>query len=85
LNDRKDFLTSREYKIDEAVDRIGAGDAFAAGLIYGWTQLSSHHDALDFAVAAGCLKHSTPGDFFRSTVEEVDALRTGTSSGRIQR
>jgi 2-dehydro-3-deoxygluconokinase len=84
LNDRKDFLTSREYNID-AVDRIGAGDAFAAGLIYGWTQLSSHHDALDFAVAAGCLKHSTPGDFFRSTVEEVDALRTGTSSGRIQR
>jgi 2-dehydro-3-deoxygluconokinase len=67
------------------VDRIGSGDAFAAGLIYGWTHLSNRHDALDFAVAACCLKHSVPGDFSRSTVDEVNALRGDEGSGRIRR
>jgi 2-dehydro-3-deoxygluconokinase len=54
-------------------------------LIYGWTHIPNHRDALDFAVAASCLKHSIPGDFCRSTVEEVNALLLNGPSGRIQR
>jgi 2-dehydro-3-deoxygluconokinase len=85
LNDRKEFIASRRYEITHMVDRIGAGDAFAAGLIYGWLMLPSHSEALDFAAAAGCLKHSIPGDFSRSTVDEVNALRDRGDPGRIQR
>jgi 2-dehydro-3-deoxygluconokinase len=85
LHDRDEFVMSRRYEITHTVDRIGSGDAFAAGLIYGWTHLSNHREALDFAVAASCLKHSIPGDFSRSTVEEVNALRHGGDAGRIQR
>jgi 2-dehydro-3-deoxygluconokinase len=84
FNDRKEFAASRKYEITHMVDRIGAGDAFAAGLIYGWMNLSTHREALDFAVAAGCLKHSIPGDFCRASVDEVNALRDD-SSGRVQR
>src|SRR5206468_1492993 len=85
LNDRKDFLVSRHYDITHIVDRVGSGDAFAAGLIYGLQVLSSHQDALGFATAAGCLKHSIPGDFNRCTVEEVNGLIKGGGSGRVQR
>jgi 2-dehydro-3-deoxygluconokinase len=85
LNDRKEFATSRKYEITHIVDRIGAGDAFAGGLIYGWMNLPTHREALDFAVAAGCLKHSIPGDFCRATVDEVNALRDEDRSGRVQR
>jgi 2-dehydro-3-deoxygluconokinase len=67
------------------VDRVGGGDSFAAGLIYGLMSLPSHQDALEFAVAASCLKHSIPGDFSRVTVEEVNALLKGGGSGRVQR
>jgi 2-dehydro-3-deoxygluconokinase len=86
LNDRREFTSSRCYEITHIVDRIGAGDAFSAGLIYGWLTQSTHHEALDFAVAAGCLKHSIPGDFSRSTVAEINALRSEHGgAGRIQR
>jgi 2-dehydro-3-deoxygluconokinase len=85
LNDRAEFLSSRQYDIARTVDRIGAGDAFAAGLIYGWTQLPTHQDALDFAAAASCLKHSIPGDFCRATVDEVQALVRNEGGGRIRR
>jgi len=85
LNNRQEFLTSRRYDITHIVDRIGAGDAFAAGLIYGWTNLDSRQAALEFAVAASCLKHSIPGDFCRATVEEVHALLAGGTQGRISR
>ena len=86
LNDRTEFILSRRYEITHMVDRIGAGDAFAAGLIYGWLALPTHREALDFAVAAGCLKHSIPGDVSRSTIAEVNALRLeGGDGGRIQR
>lgn len=85
LNDRSEFLTSRKYDITHSVDPIGAGDAFAAGFIYGWMNLASRQEALDFAAAAGCLKHSIPGDFCRATVEEVRALMAGDGFGRIQR
>lgn len=85
LNDRKQLLTSRHYDITHIVDRVGSGDSFAAGLIYGLQTFPTHQDALEFAAAAGCLKHSTPGDFSRSTKEEVEALVKGGGSGRVQR
>ena len=85
LNDRKNFLMSRHYEITSIVDRIGAGDSFAAGLIYGMLQLAGAQEALEFAVAASCLKHSIPGDFTRSSVDEVNALLKGDGSGRVQR
>ena len=65
LNDRKEFIVSRQYEITHIVDRVGTGDSFAAGLIYGFQELRTHRDALEFAVAASCLKHSIPGDFNR--------------------
>jgi len=85
LNDRQAFLVSRHYEITHIVDRVGSGDCFAAGLIYGFQMLPARQDALEFAVAASCLKHSIPGDFSRSTVDEVNALLKGGGSGRVQR
>jgi len=85
LNDRKSFMVSRAYEITHIVDRVGAGDSFAAGLIYGFQVLATHQDALEFAVGTSCLKHSLPGDFSRSTVDEVNALLRGGGSGRVQR
>ena len=85
LNDRSEFMVSRRYDITHIVDRVGGGDSFAGGLIYGFQALGSHREALEFAVAASCLKHSTPGDFFRFTVDEVRALAKGGGSGRVQR
>ena len=85
LNDRKEFAVSRQYEITHIVDRVGGGDSFAAGLIYGLQTIPSHRDALEFAVAASCLKHSIPGDFFRFTADEVRALLKGGGSGRVQR
>ena len=85
LDDRQEFSLSRHYDITHMVDRVGSGDSFAAGLIYGFQMLSTHKEALEFAVAAGCLKHSIPGDFSRSTLEEVEALLKGGGSGRVQR
>ena len=85
LHDRTEFLLSRHYEITHIVDRVGSGDAFAGGLIYGMQTLSSHADALEFAVAASCLKHSIPGDFNRFSVDEVNALLQGGGSGRVQR
>jgi 2-dehydro-3-deoxygluconokinase len=84
-NDGKEFLASRRYEITHIVDRVGGGDCFAAGLIYGLMALSTPLDALEFAVAASCLKHSIPGDFNRFTVDEVNALLEGGGSGRVQR
>src|SRR5882724_8002305 len=71
LNDRKEFLVSRHYDITHIVDRVGGGDCFAGGLIYGMISLPTHSDALEFAVAASCLKHSIMGDFSRVSVDEV--------------
>jgi len=85
LHDGKDFLLSRHYEITHIVDRVGGGDSFAAGLIYGLQVLPTHQEALEFAVAASCLKHSVPGDFNRFTVEEIKNLLKGDGSGRVQR
>ncbi|MBI3471004.1 MAG: sugar kinase [Candidatus Solibacter usitatus] len=85
LHDGKDFFLSRHYEITHIVDRVGGGDCFAGGLIYGLQALGSAPEALEFAVAASCLKHSIPGDFNRFTVEEVKNLLKGDGSGRVQR
>ena len=85
LNDRAEFLLSRHYDITDIVDRVGGGDCFAGGLIFGLLELPSHRDALEFAVAASCLKHSIPGDFNRFTRQEVEQLVRGGGSGRVQR
>ena len=75
---------SQRYAV-RLVDRIGGGDSFAAGLIYGILTGRSHEGALRFAVAASALKQTIPGDFNRVTVAEVDALAKGDASGRVQR
>jgi 2-dehydro-3-deoxygluconokinase len=85
LNNRNEFLVSRHYEITHIVDRVGGGDSFAGGLIFGLLNLPSHRDALEFAVAASCLKHSIPGDFNRFTRAEVEQLVQGGGSGRVQR
>jgi len=85
INNRKEFLISKKYEIHNIVDRVGAGDTFAAGLIYGLNNLSNNKEALEFAVAASCLMHSIPGDFPLLSVEEVKSLVEGAGSGRVQR
>jgi 2-dehydro-3-deoxygluconokinase len=85
LYNGKDFLVSRHYEITHIVDRVGGGDCFAGGLIYGLQSLDGHQEALEFAVAASCLKHSIPGDFNRFNVDEVKNLLKGDGSGRVQR
>jgi 2-dehydro-3-deoxygluconokinase len=85
LHDGKEFFLSRHYEITHIVDRVGGGDCFAGGLIYGLQALGSAQEALEFAVAASCLKHSIPGDFNRFSVDEVKNLLKGDGSGRVQR
>lgn len=85
LYDGNKFYLSSKYEITDIVDRVGGGDSFAAGLIYGLDRYESSEDALNFAVAASCLKHSVSGDFNRVTVSEVEKLAGGDASGRVQR
>ena len=78
------FHQSQHYEIT-VVDRIGGGDSFAAGLIYGLVTGRTPDASLRFAVAASALKHSIPGDFNRVSIAEVDRLVGGDASGRVQR
>ena len=80
----KDFFLSRKYTITHIVDRVGGGDSFSGGLIYGLTHYDEK-DALEFAVAASCLKHTIGGDYNRVSVSEVESLMKGSGSGRVQR
>jgi 2-dehydro-3-deoxygluconokinase len=75
---------SHRYEID-IVDRVGGGDSFAAGLIYGLIKDKTPQDTIEFAVAASCLKHSIQGDFSFVKLSEVEALMGGDASGRVQR
>ena len=79
-----ELLPGPRYDI-RVVDRIGAGDGFAAGLIYGFVSGLEPLESLRFAVAAGALKHTIPGDFNRVTLDEVKRLAAGDASGRVQR
>ena len=85
LHDRKAFIVSRQYQIEGAVDRVGAGDAFAAGLIYGMGTGADAPRTLEFATAASCLKHFVPGDVNRASVAEVEAVMRGEDGGRVKR
>jgi 2-dehydro-3-deoxygluconokinase len=80
-----ELLKSKTYQVTHIVDRVGSGDSFMGGLIYGLTQLESEQEALEFAVAASALKHTVQGDFNRVTIEEVRKLMEGDASGRISR
>ncbi len=79
------FHVSRSYRIAPIVDRVGAGDSFAAGLIYALLEGRAPAAALEFAVAASCLKHTIRGDVNQVSVAEVDALAGGSGSGRVER
>ncbi|MEM5766698.1 MAG: sugar kinase [Bacillota bacterium] len=85
LNDGRDFYVSKKYEIRDIVDRVGGGDSFAGGLIYGLTTYEDKQTALEFAVAASCLKHSVIGDFNRVGISDVEKLMGGDGSGRVQR
>ena len=85
LNDREHFYESKRYEIRDIIDRVGGGDSFAGGLIYGLNHYEDKQSALEFAVAASCLKHSIPGDFNRVTVSDVTKLMGGDGTGRVQR
>jgi 2-dehydro-3-deoxygluconokinase len=85
LNDRENFYVSRHYEINDIIDRVGGGDSFAGGLIYGLANYNDKQSVLEFAVAASCLKHSVIGDFNRVSVEDVTKLMGGDASGRVQR
>lgn len=84
LCDAKGVRESRRHDM-QFVDRIGGGDAFTAGLIYGLLNRWPARRTVEFAAAAGCLKHSIPGDFNLVSLEEVQALAGGDASGRIRR
>jgi 2-dehydro-3-deoxygluconokinase len=86
LWDGKSLFQAPEYNITHIVDRVGGGDSFMAGLIYGLlTWSGDDQKALDFAAAASCLKHTIPGDFNLVSVEEVERLMQGDASGRVRR
>lgn len=84
LYDGKEYYFSKEYLV-HIVDRVGGGDSFGAGLIYSLSNDYKAQDAIEFAVAASCLKHSIEGDYNRVSVDEVQALAGGDGSGRVQR
>ena len=84
LYDGKEYCFSKSYHM-HIVDRVGGGDSFGGGLIYSCLMGYSTQDAVEFAVAASCLKHSIEGDFNAVSVAEVKALAGGNGTGRIQR
>ena len=85
LNDREHFYVSKKYEIRDIIDRVGGGDSFAGGLIYGLNHYEDKQTALEFAVAASCLKHSIIGDFNRVSASDVEKLMGGDGTGRVQR
>jgi 2-dehydro-3-deoxygluconokinase len=85
LYDGKELFEAESYDITHIVDRVGGGDSFMAGLIYGLMTYDNDLDALNFAVAASCLKHTIKGDANLVTVEEVEKLMSGDKSGRVSR
>lgn len=82
--DGKEFYHTKKYEI-RIVDRVGGGDSFASGLIYGLMTDKSLADAAEFAVAASSLKHTIPGDMNHATLADVETLLKGDGSGRVQR
>ena len=85
LYDGQKLFKTRTYQITHIVDRVGGGDSFMGGLIYGLLHFKDDQKALDFAVAASCLKHTIKGDANLVTVDEVEKLMGGDASGRVSR
>ena len=82
----KELISAKTYDISDIVDRVGGGDSFCGGLIYGLlTYAGDDKKALEFATAASCLKHTITGDYNRATVSEVKSLMGGDGSGRVSR
>jgi len=79
------LIVSQKYDITHIVDRIGGGDSFMGALIYGLINYNDDKDALEFATAASCLKHTIIGDYNQVSIEEVESLMTGNKSGRVKR
>ena len=85
LYEEGELFTTTTYDITHIVDRVGGGDSFAAGLVYALMSGRENQDALDFAVAASCLKHTIPGDANMVSVGEVEKLMEQGGGGRVQR
>ena len=86
MYDGNSMFKSPEYQITHIVDRVGGGDSFMAGLIYGLKTWPGYDQkALNFAVAASCLKHTIKGDANLVAVQEVEKLMEGDASGRVSR
>ena len=84
LYDGKKYCFSKQYRI-HIVDRVGGGDSFGGGLIYAMLSGFASQDAIEFAVAASCLKHTVEGDYNLVSAAEVKTLAGGDGSGRVQR
>lgn len=85
LADRNESFVSRKYEIRDIVDRIGGGDSFGAGLIWGLSHYDDPQQAVEFAAAASALKHTVGGDYNRVSLDDVFSLAGGNTSGRVQR
>lgn len=86
LATKDEFYISNKYRINNIVDRVGSGDSFSAGIIYGLNHFKyDYQKTLDFAIAASCLKHSIKGDYCLCTTNEIFKLMSGSKSGRIER
>ncbi|MBP5218111.1 MAG: sugar kinase [Bacteroidales bacterium] len=83
--DGETLRESRRYDITHIVDRVGGGDSFMGGLIFGLLTWSDDQKAIDFAAAASCLKHTIFGDYNQVSVKEVESLMSGNASGRVAR
>lgn len=81
----KELIVSRKHVMEDITDRIGAGDAFAAALLYAYCTMDDIKEIVEFSVAAAVLKHSVWGDFPLISLEEIKALAKGNESGRVQR
>lgn len=84
VSDGTEFYHTKKYNV-RIVDRVGSGDSFASGLIYGLVTGMSMADAAEFGVAASALKHTIPGDLNHATLSDVQGLMKGDASGRVQR
>lgn len=85
LYNGKRLLMSKQYDITDIVDRVGGGDSFMGGLIFGLLHYKDDNKALEFATASSCLKHTLKGDYNWVSVEEVEKLMQGDISGRVKR
>ena len=85
LYDGNNLFESKRYDITNIVDRVGGGDSFMGGLIFGLLHYKNDKEALEFATAASCLKHTIKGDFNLVSIQEVENLIKGDNSGRVKR